>query len=112
MTQAEKESKVSLLNLCMKEDLRSGGPSVSGLATICERLVDGEKFDGAVDMVVGHGTPQMMAELHGAGLITAAHWEAWKARLTPADAELVLQWPDEWPHEVREWATVVAIQSL
>lgn len=112
MTRAEKEPKVSLLNLCMAEDLRGGGPSVSGMAVIVERLVSGDRFDGAVDLIASHGTPQMMHTLHEVGLATPEHWRTWKARMTSDDAELVLECPDEWPHEVREWATVVAIQSL
>lgn len=109
MTTPEKEPKPSLLNLCMAEDMRSGGPSVNGMTVIVGRLIDGERFEGAVDMIASHGTPQMMAALHEVGLTEPRHWKAWKERLTPADAELVLGSDEAWPHEVLEWAHVVAV---
>lgn len=112
MSPSEKEPKPSLLNLCMAEDLRSGGPSVNGMTVICGRLLDGERFEGAVDLIASHGTPQMMAALYEAGLCETRHWEAWKARLTPHDAKLVIESDEPWPHEVLEWASVVSVSDL
>lgn len=108
----EKKSKPSLLNLCLREDLRRGGPSVNGMVAICGRLIDGERFKGAVGLIAGHGTPQMMAALHESGLVEPEHWKTWKARMTKADADLVLAEEEAWPYEVQEWATVILVSGL
>ncbi len=111
----EKEPKEKLWNLALKEQLRieSGRePDVSALTVICARIVEGEHDEWAIKLIIKHGTPQMVAALGEAGLLDAEAWEAWKARLTPGDAELVLQSDDAWPHEIREWASILAVSAL
>lgn len=115
MTQEEKEPKEKLWQIALREKVRVASgkpPNVNTLTVMCGRLIDGERDDWAVNCIVQHGTVNMMAGLHEVGLVGEEHWELWKKQLTPADAELVLEWPDSWPHEVREWAAVVAIHSL
>ena len=115
METAEKESKEKLWAVCLREITRIAGgkaPNVNTLAVVCGRLIEGERDDTAVGLIVNHGTVNMMAALHEIGLVKEPQWEAWKGRMTRADAELVLEWPDEWPHEVREWASVIAVSGL
>ena len=115
MTQAEKEPKETLREVALRESARieSGKPpNVNTLTVVCGRLLEGERDGTAVGLVVQHGTVNMMAALHEVGLVSEDQWSDWKYRMTPSEAEIVLAWPDPWPCEVREWATVVAVQSL
>lgn len=115
MTQGEKEPKEKLRQIALREKVRveSGKPpNVNTLTVMCRRLIDGERDDWALRLIVQWGTPQMVAAVHEVGLMTEVYWGHWKERMTTADAELILGCPDEWPHEVREWAAVVAIHSL
>lgn len=84
------------------------------LLNILERLLDGETDADAIQLVAEYGLPAMMLRAYESGLLEEPHWQTWKARMDVTDAHIVLgnSETQEWPHEVQEWATIIAICNL
>jgi hypothetical protein len=110
---ADKQSNTPLGTVVQVERMKGREPRMTTLIAILERLLDGEKSDEALQLLAEHGLPTMMLNAQKAGLLNASHWEAWKARMGPLEAEMVLGTKEEvtWPHEVKEWAAVIAVSG-
>ncbi len=64
-----------------------------------------------VRAIVKHGPPHLVLQAHDHGLMGEDEWEAWKGRMRPADAKIVLSSKEAWPQHIREWAAVVEISA-
>jgi hypothetical protein len=111
--QSKQPSPDSLDSLVTVERMKGREPQMTTMLAILDRLLKGEKSDGALQMLAENGLPAMMFDAHDAGLLSPAHWEVWKARVGMVEAEMVLATKDSivWPNEIREWAAVVAVSA-
>lgn len=111
---SNKQSKKPLSELVFIERVKGRTPLMSVLLDIVERLTGGEREDSAVQLVSEHGLPSMMGDLEKEGLLKDLHWRTWRDRMTSVDAEMILAMDEAktWPHEVREWASVIAVSAL
>lgn len=111
---ADKQPKgPTLESLAAIERMKGREPTMTTLLGFLDKLLNGEKSDGAVRLLAEHGLPAMMLDAHQAGLLDSSHWETWKTRVGQIEANMVLATEEsvEWPSEVREWAAVVAVSG-
>lgn len=110
---ADKQSNLPLGKLVQTERMKGRAPLMTTLLNVLDRLEAGERDEDAVNLLAEHGLPAMMLSAMEMGLLQAPHWETWKARMLPVDAEMVLGTLEtvNWPSEVREWAAVIAVSN-
>lgn len=109
----DKQLKGPTLNsLAAIERMKGRDPLMTTLMDFLERLLDGEESESAVRLIAEHGLPAMMLDLQEACLLEQSHWETWKSKMNPVEAEMILATRADWPHEVREWAEVVTVSGL